>query len=79
MANSIHLVNVNADECKGKEIEMMVSFFFLSLTRIINEDVMDGRTEERTLTCCDRVVLMSLRYHGKETRQIKIDCKKAWQ
>jgi hypothetical protein len=33
---------------------------FLSLIRIINEDVIDGRTEERTLTCCDRVLLMSL-------------------
>jgi hypothetical protein len=71
MANSIHFGDVNADECKGKEIEMMVSFF-LSLTRIINEDVIDGRTEERTLTCCDRVVLMSLiPWKRKETRQIR--------
>jgi hypothetical protein len=44
---------------------------FLSFTRIINEDVVDRRTEERTLTCCDRELLMSLIVKREKSRQIR--------
>jgi hypothetical protein len=54
----------NAKKRKGNRIDGQ----FLSRTRIINEDVIDGRTEERTLTCCDRRLLMSLILWRKESR-----------
>jgi hypothetical protein len=72
------LINAKKKKRKGNRNDGQ----FLSLIRIINEDVIDGQIEERTLTCCDRIRLMSLiLYRAKkvETDQIKIDCRRAWQ